>query len=396
MPCGGTAPQWSRPPRAAFTGGKAMRRAFVLAAAAALAACGGGGGGGATSVHAYHAAAPVGDFLTLTIDASAHTIAYVNVTNGDAGTVSYTDRSDGGMDVTDPHGDLVLCYQLPGKAVVCRGDTLGPTAATREPALLFGVLDAPLVKDDLRGLGGVGYMQFRTKEGGMEVGHFTLDADGNAAGNAWFPMNQVFPTPPPQCYGKSEYNELSISFADFADDPTYGCVERTESTPDGPKVSRVFGTPSGDYMVDAPGGALFIWRDAASTAFDPANAGSYSALVYGKHVSYQSGVETGTPEIVTAAVQIGATGTITVTQGTDAVFDAVELLPFAGSPWQGATRVTDPTPGLFYFMDGADPVFVTFFQDALAFATFHPDAVAATCSDVAEYSYTYGIAVKAP
>ncbi len=377
-----------------------MRRAFVVATAAALAACGGGGGGsGGSNVHTYHAAAPVGDFLTLTIDNDAHTIDYLNVTNGDTGTVTFTDRSDGGMDVTDPNGDLVLCYELPGKAVVCQGSELGssPTHASREPALLFGVLDTPLVKEDLKGLGGVGYMQFRTKEGGMEVGHFDFDAGGNAAGNAYFPMNLVLPE---GCYGKTMYNALDISFADFADNATYGCVDRTETTPGGTQVSRVFGTPSGDYMVDSPNGALFIWRDAASTSFSAAKAGSYTALVYSKHVTYTSGTETGAPTISTAAVDISADGKITVTQGTDTVFDAVQLSPFAGSPWQGATEVTDPTPGLFYFMDTNstpnEPVFVTFFQNAMAFATFHPDTAASACNETAEYSYTYGIAVKAP
>ena len=381
-----------------------MRRAFGLAAAAALAACGGGGGGGGNgNVHTYHAAAPVGDFLTLTIDKGAHTIDYHNLTNGDSGTVSYADRADGGMDVTNPKGDLVLCYELPGKAVVCSGTSLGPTGSA-QPSLLFGVLDTPLVKNDLMGLGGVGYMQFRTREGGMEVGHFVIDGSGNAAGNAWFPVDQVLPPKPALCaYGKTEYNALDISFTEFANNATLGCVERTESTPNGPQVSRIFGTPSGDFMVDSPSGALFLWRDAASTSFSSAKAGSYTALVYEKHVSYSSGTEApaaGSPRIFGAAVQISADGKITVTQGGTKVFDAVSLLPFAGSNWQGATKVTSTTPGLFYFMDTNStpnaPVFVTFFENAMAFATFHPDqAMAADCSGSAEYSYTYGIAVKA-
>ncbi len=381
-----------------------MRRAFLLAAAAALAACGGGGGGGGSSTHTYHAAAPVGDFLTLTIDTGTHTIQYQNVTNGDHGTVSYADRSDGGMDVTDPNGDLVLCYELPGKAVVCQGSQLGPISPThlvKEPSLLFGVLDTPLVRNDLKGLGGVGYMQFRTREGGMEVGHFAIDASGNVAGNAWFPMNLVLPPEPAVCaYGKTEYNALDFSFSAFTDNAALGCVERTESTPNGDQISRVFGTPSGDFMVDSPNGALFLWRDAASTAFDPTKAGSYTALVYSKHVSYASGTETpavGSPTLATAAVTIGASGTITVTQGGTPVFTSVALLPFAGSPWQGADKVIDPAPGLFYFMDASTPVFVTFFQNAMAFATFHPDqSMAADCSGTAEYSYTYGVAVKKP
>jgi hypothetical protein len=371
-----------------------MRRAFIVAAAT-LVACGGGGDGGNDNVQSYKAAATVGDFLALTVNHDTNEIEYVNVSNGDEGTVGFTVLPDGGLEVTDPNGDLVLCYEMPGVAIACKGAELG--TGTGEPALLLGVLDEPLEKADLEGLGGVGFMQFRTREGGIEVGHIVFDAGGNASGSGYFPINEVLPQPP-ACYGKTKYNALDMSTEDFSDDPTYGCVQRTEDTPNGPQTSRIFGTPGGNFMVDTPNGALFAFRDAASTAFDPADAGTYSALVYNKHVTYDDGTETpaGPASIETALVEIDATGHVTVTQGTETPFVSEALLPFDDSPHQGAGAVTQSVPGLFYFMDGDDYVFVTFFDGALAFATFHPIHTGDCVDDPAEYSYTYGIAVRAP
>ncbi len=371
-----------------------MRRAFIVAAAT-LVACGGGGDGGDGNVHSYKAAATVGDFLALTVNHDTNEIEYVNVSNGDEGTVSFTVLPDGGLEVTDPNGDLVLCYEMPGVAIACQGEELG--TGTGEPALLLGVLDEPLVQTDLQGLGGVGFMQFRTQEGGIEIGHITFDEEGNASGNGYVPMNEVLPDEP-TCYGQWKYGNLTMRTSEFADNAALGCVEWTETTSNGPETIRIFGTPGGNIMVDTPNGAVFTFLDAASTAFDPADAGTYSALVYDKRVTWDDGTETTVsgPSIDLASVEIDASGNVTVTQDSETVFDSEQLLPFAGSNWQGTGKVVDPVPGLFYFMDGLDPVFVTFFEGAMAFATFHPIADG-DCNDVpAQYAYTYGIAVRVP
>ncbi|HET6436495.1 MAG TPA: hypothetical protein VFG59_00435 [Anaeromyxobacter sp.] len=377
-----------------------MQRASILVAAAAMvAACGGGGGQSTVTSHSYHAAASVGDFLTITIDHSAETISYDNITNGDSGTVAYTPRSDGGIDVPDPNGDILQCYEMPGVAVVCQGTNLGPTSA--DTALVYGILDTPLTVADLGDLD-AGFLVFRTKEGGIEVGQVSFDGSSNGAGTSYFPVDQVLP---PGFYGKTLFDDISMSSTKMSDDQSLGCVEMT---PDGDTdPSYLFGTAGGNFMVDSPNGAIFAFREAASKDFLPAHAGTYSALVYNKRVSYLAGVEsTEDLHVGTATVTVGTSGAITVTQDSQTVLSST-LLPFEGSDWQGPGKVVDPVHGLFYVLNADDqlgsyavpPVFITFFEDAMAFAEFRPVSTGDFGADPqvpAHYEYTYGIAVRAP
>src|SRR3979411_2244274 len=50
----------------------------------------------------YHGTASVGDFMTITLDSNAQTIAYTDVSNGDSGTVPYIVNSDGTYTLNDP------------------------------------------------------------------------------------------------------------------------------------------------------------------------------------------------------------------------------------------------------------------------------------------------------
>src|SRR5271170_2900143 len=96
---------------------------LVVLCCLALSACGGADSGisQATSqavTHSYNGTASVGDFLTLTVDPTAQTIAYTNHTNGDTGTVPYTVNSDGSYAIADPNGNLIAAYEVPGYALV--------------------------------------------------------------------------------------------------------------------------------------------------------------------------------------------------------------------------------------------------------------------------------------
>src|ERR1700676_4282551 len=65
----------------------------------------------------YHGTASVGDFMTITVDSGAQTIAYTNVSNGTSGTVPYTVNSDGTYTLNDPTGNLVGAYEVPNYAL---------------------------------------------------------------------------------------------------------------------------------------------------------------------------------------------------------------------------------------------------------------------------------------
>ncbi len=68
------------------------------------------------SPRAYSATASVGDFLSITLDPAAHTLAYTNVSNGDTGTIPYIVNVDGTYTLQDPQGVLVAAYEVPNSA----------------------------------------------------------------------------------------------------------------------------------------------------------------------------------------------------------------------------------------------------------------------------------------
>ena len=62
------------------------------------------------SVRSYNGTASVGDFLTITLDGTAHTITYNDVSNSESGVVPYTVNSDGTYTLNDPSGNLIAAY----------------------------------------------------------------------------------------------------------------------------------------------------------------------------------------------------------------------------------------------------------------------------------------------
>jgi type 1 glutamine amidotransferase len=87
----------------------------------------------ASAVRSYNGTASVGDFLTISIDSTTQTITYDNLTNGETGTVPYTVNADGTYTITDPQGNLLAGYELPGFAFLVEAAKAGPSQNT--PAL---------------------------------------------------------------------------------------------------------------------------------------------------------------------------------------------------------------------------------------------------------------------
>ena len=83
-----------------------------------------------SAVRAYNGTASVGDFLTISIDSNASTITYKNYANSEAGTVPYTVNADGTYTVTDPKGNLLAAYEVPGSALVVEAANAGPNKDT--------------------------------------------------------------------------------------------------------------------------------------------------------------------------------------------------------------------------------------------------------------------------
>ena len=82
----------------------------------------------------YSATASVGDFLTITLDPAAHTLAYTNISNGDTGAVPYVVNLDGTYALQDPKGVLVAAYEVPDFGMIVQAAKAGPTHD--QPALI--------------------------------------------------------------------------------------------------------------------------------------------------------------------------------------------------------------------------------------------------------------------
>src|SRR3984893_13376415 len=112
-----------------------------------------------SSVHSYNGTASVGDFLTLTLDSTAHTLTYSNHSNGDGGTIPYTVNSDGTYALNDPTGNLLAAYEVPGYALLVQAAKTGPNHNAK--ALITAVQSTAITIAALENHN-YNYMQFRT------------------------------------------------------------------------------------------------------------------------------------------------------------------------------------------------------------------------------------------
>ena len=90
------------------------------------------GGSASSSSRSYSGTASGGDFMNITLDSTAQTITYSNVSNGDSGVVPYTVNPDGTYMLNDPAGNLVTAYEIPGYAMLLEAlKDRGPTTPLR-------------------------------------------------------------------------------------------------------------------------------------------------------------------------------------------------------------------------------------------------------------------------
>jgi ribosomal protein L21E len=167
---------------------------MALGLAAAILACGGGSASTTAltptpaAVRTYQATASVGDFLTIIVDPNTSTINYTNHTNGKTGTVAYTMAADGAYNITTPGGGLIKAYEIPGLALVANADNTGPAGNTT--SLVTAILKAPVSLGWLENQT-FNYMQWRTSQGGMQIGTVSINGSGNTTTSSYWPYGAM-------------------------------------------------------------------------------------------------------------------------------------------------------------------------------------------------------------
>jgi hypothetical protein len=341
----------------------------------------------ASAIRSYNGTASVGDFLTITIDSTTNTITYNNLTNSESGTVPYSVNSDGTYAITDPQGNLLSAYELPGFALVVEAANAGPSRNT--PALVTAIETAPVSLSNFAGKN-FNYIQFRTAAGGVDIGTVSIDAQGNLTHDGYWPMALL--------QGGSQYfSGATYGASSIAEDSSGNFFTITEQDS---STDIVFGTQNGLWAVDSGNGAILGLPKASSKSFDPASAGTYKALLYEKAnaTTGVGNVETGAPSQGAGSITVSSTGTITIANAANNTLATGTLVAVADSPYLydgTSNKLSDPCNGLFTVRtstaNSQQDLFVSFQGNAVIFGSFQ-SALPAQSSN--PYTYFYGVGLK--
>jgi hypothetical protein len=337
------------------------------------------------AVRTYNGTASVGDFLTISIDSIALTITYRNYTNGETGTVPYTINSDGTYTISDPNGNLLSAYEVPGTALLVEAANAGPLQNT--DALITAIESTPSTINTFAGRS-FNYLQFRTAAGGLEMGTITIDAQANIQHDGYWPFGAF--QQPQRLFGGGSFPASSV-----VEDASGNFFTVNES---GGSSDVVFGTQNGFFAVDTGNGTILSLPKGGRN-FAPSSAGTYTALFYEK-VNAQTGqgnVESGTAVEGKATVTISASGVVNIADSHSNTLAGGTLVPVADASYiyDGTQNtLSDPCFGMFTFRTTANSqqdVFVTFQGNAVVFASFQ---TALPIANYAPYTYFYGVGLK--
>jgi hypothetical protein len=341
--------------------------------------------------HSYNGTASVGDFLTITINSTALTLTYKDLTNGLSGTIPYTVNANGSYTLDDPNGHLISAYEVPGYALVIQANNVGPNSDTA--ALITAVESGPITLSTFAN-NSYNYMSFRTSFGGVEIGSISIGATSGTNTNYW-PYGNVSPG------SGGAFGGGTMDFSGLTESASGTYISGTVPGSGG-GTDTVFGTASGFFIVDTPNGSIIGLPKAATSAFDPSVAGTYNGIFYEKaNVTMANGtnVETGTPSNGQATIVVTAAAGITVTDSNGNTIINATLTPVANSSFLYGTgsdgKLTDPCNGLFTFraVTGTyeHDVFVTFVGNSVVFSKFSANL---PWSQSSGYSYWYGVGLK--
>lgn len=337
------------------------------------------------AVRNYNGTASVGDFLTLSVDSTALTITYKNYTNGESGTVPYTMNANGSYTITDPSGNLLAAYEVPGFVMEIESAKSGPNEDT--PALITAIESVPSTINTFAGHG-FNYLQFRTSNGGTEIGTITIDAQGNIAHDGYSPFEEFSGNP---------FSGESIPATGVQEDASGNFFMITDS---GGSDNYAFGTPSGFFAVDTGNGTILSLPKAATKSFDASVAGTYTAIYYEK-ANAQAGpnnTETGTPAQGVGSVTVSASGAVTISDNAGNTLGTGTLSAVADTSYLfdgNASELSDPLYGMFTFRtttgNSQQDVFAQFEGNAVIFSSFE---TALPIAGYAPYTYFYGVGLK--
>lgn len=395
-----------------------------------VAACGGGSGGGAAVDSAsFNASASAGDFIRLNLDFRTGSYSYENLTTGrvESGTFSedaatselnFTATSatgGGGVRATE----LITGFVAKGLCITLLANNTG--ASKDLTSMIFGVPERTHTPRDIidavpsGSIAGYLLMQFRTNEGGFEVGYADLetnqavldtadlDHDGNTVESiAGAPMfvetySSVYGVADPTVPG-----EPSLIFSNEIVNPSEPAIDQlpfVEAAPDASHLLlRMWETPGGldevvehklffnqpldKVIIDSPNGNAIMLERPTTSSWSPNYEGTYYLVEYtGQGTKLAVDDTLGSTDTLVVVIDndgagngrlsvVGDPGAQNITLSSFATLQSSGLLGELVSPWSGAAL-----NGVFGFtvagsgLDLGRETFLIFSNDVLFFVS---------------------------
>lgn len=347
------------------------------------------------AVNAYSATAAAGDFITITVDRGAQTIAWVNATTLGSGTASYTVGADGALLVADPAAEITKAYEIPGVALVAK-DKKAKDGTRSSP--VFAWQKTPATKSQFKNMA-ANMFQFRNT-GAFEIGCGAISLTGDSISHSlWMPEGAILPTP--------DVFSLALNWTIAATLPAGAGFSGVllNDRPDGTIEFKGYknGVQDGNpgtlfkagqsWAIDVDNGPLFILDQAAGPAWDPARAGTYHVI--GWKVTGLGLLLPGTPGFFEANVAVNAAGTFSWSDLAGTAMGSASLAPFNNdTELHGPGKVDLPCNGLFTFGTlgaAAGKSVIGFVGQTLFLGMVKADG-----SSPSTQEFIYGVGLKAP
>ncbi|MGA2890695.1 MAG: Ig-like domain-containing protein [Terracidiphilus sp.] len=341
-----------------------------------------GGTVSSTAQRLYVGSSTNGDLLTFTIDPSAGTLAYYDVTNGNRSAtpsaITYTLNLDGSSTVTDPDSYVLGAVELPDQALFVEMTDTGfnpPYTATGSlpynygpPDLVIALPKMNLTTEDFTGQN-YNFIQMQTSNGDETIGSMAIDANGN------FTANGVTPTAASTGtyfqYGFNNLDNLTFPLGSYPA-PWIATTDVAANSPQDQRADYLFGYPGSLAILTTSTQGTLVGVPQASTATFQSTVsnnpitGTYKVMFFRRQVtgSDQYG-ETGPTGNPTGAAAPNCNATAPVTgwkclpevRGVSMGIDTLVVLSNGNAtltdvsnnsiPWHGILTPVSSNPALY-------------------------------------------------
>ncbi len=356
----------------------------------------------APTLQYYSGSASVGDFLQITVNGTAKTLSYANLSNGTSGTnVTYTVNGDGTYSFSpDPY--LMMAYEIPGYAVVMLISNAGmnKTAVALVTAMSKTSVSIPSFFGRR-----FNYFKMKQSGGGIQVGSLSVNGSGQATGSIYLPADALYDEPANTAPRPPGVTAFELIAAALPSDPTP--VDYLP-VPGGAGTAYLYGTTNGLWILDEPDGTTLGLPGGTDAGFQASFAGTYRWLWFKKVVTGYTGtgIELGVVSTGKSNLTLDATGGLQQIDGTGATVWQAPMQPVSATSWlygNGSDgKLSNPANGVFAARklnqtgDTRTDAFLILFPGQLNMLVFAKFVTAYPVVDATKFTYVYGIAFPVP